>query len=688
MRKTLFACLVAVAFPVLAEDNPAVVVTGSPLGSGLYDLVVPADVLDGRRLVQLRRGSLGETLESLPGMSATWFGPAASRPVIRGLDGDRIRILQNGTNTLDASALSFDHAVPYDPLAAERIEVVRGPAAVLHGGNAVGGVVNVIDNRIPDRPLTGVTGRGEARVGGADNERSLGAVLEVGDGRFALHADLFRRETGDLRIPGFARSSRQRATDAATVMQRRDRLPNSGTQADGGAIGASVNWGSGHVGLSHRANSSNYGSVAEPAVRIDMQSERWDFSGEARELGSVISAVRFRSARTDYIHREIENGTTGTTFKNQGDDARLEVTHGKLGPLQGVVGLSHANNDLSALGAEAFVPRTNTDAKSLFIYEELKLSSWKFSLGTRGEKTRVRSEGGGNNDASTGQPRFDPAATRNFSTRSSALGTVYSLTQQMALAVNVSSTQRAPTYAELFANGPHVATGIYEVGSSTLGAERSRAIDAGLRWKSGTNSASVGVYRQKFANYIGLFRTGNQRGGDGELNPVDADADGSADGSGERIRPETRFRAVPALFRGLEASGRVRLLQRPGTLDLELKADRVRATDRSTGQALPRIAPTRLGVALDYSWSSMNARIDLTRASAQNRLAANELATDGYTLVNVHLGYRLKLDSAALEVFARVNNLFDRQVRYHSSFVKDRAPLAGRGVLVGLRGSF
>lgn len=688
MKKTLFACLVAGAFPAFAEDNPAVVVTASPLGSGLFDLVVPADVLDGRRLVQLRRGSLGETLESLPGMSSTWFGPAASRPIIRGLDGDRIRILQNGTGTLDASALSFDHAVPYDPLAAERIEVIRGPAAVLHGGNAVGGVVNVIDNRIPERPISGFTGRFEPRVGGADNERSLGAVLEAGDGRFALHADLFRRETGDLRIPGFARSGRQRAADAATVVQARDRLPNSSTQADGGAIGASVNWGSGYAGLSHRANSSNYGSVAEPAVRIDMQSERWDFSGEARELGRVVSAVRFRTARTDYIHREIENGAVNTTFKNQGEDTRLEVTHGTLGPLQGVVGVSHANNDFAALGNEAFVPRTNTDAKGLFLYEELKLADWKFSLGTRGERTRVKSEGGGNVDASTGQPRFDPATSRSFSTRSSAFGTVYTFTKDLALTGNVSSTQRAPTYAELFANGPHVATGVYEAGNSTLGAERSRALDAGLRWRSGPHSASIGMYRQKFSNYIGLFRTGNQRGGDGELNPVDADANGTADGSGERIRPESRFRAVPALFRGFEAAGRLRVYERVGVLDIELKADRVRATDQATGQALPRIAPARVSAAFDYAWNRFSARVDVIRASAQNRVAANELPTDGYTLVNAHFAYRLKLDAAALEVFARVNNVLDREVRYHSSFVKDRAPLAGRGVLVGMRGSF
>ncbi len=698
MQKKLTACLVASAFAssmpdaraqaASQDESPAVIVTGSPLGSGLFDLVQPADTLAGRRLWQSRKGSLGETLESLPGVSSTYFGPASSRPVIRGLDGDRIRILQNSVGTLDASSLSFDHAVPYDPLAAERIEIVRGPAAVLYGGSAVGGVINVIDNRIPDRPLSGFTGRVEPRAGGPDDERSIGAVLEAGNGQFAVHADVFGRKTGDVRIPGLARSERQRATDGAGVAQPRDRLPNSNGQADGGSLGASVTWGTGHVGLAYRGHNANYGSVAEPQVRIDMQSERWDLSAEARELGPLISSVKFKVGGTDYRHREIENGTTNTTFTNKGYDSRLELVHGKIGPLTGAFGLQVANNDFAAIGAEAFVPRTSTDANGLFLYEELPLGNWKFSLGARGDRTRVKSAGGGPNDASTGSPKFDPATTRDFRTRSSSVGAVYSFTPGLALAVNAASTQRAPTYAELYANGPHVATGAYEVGSTAIDAEKSSAFDAGLRWKRGSDSASISVFRQKFKNFVTLFNSGNQRGADGELNPADADGDGVADGSGEDILPEFRFRAVPALFHGIEAAGRLRVYEKAGTLDVELKGDVVRATDQSTGQPLPRISPARITASLDYTFNRFSTRVDVVRASAQNRVANNELATNGYTLVNAYLGYRFKLDNAALEAFARANNLFDREARYHGSVVKDRAPLAGRGVLLGLRGSF
>lgn len=700
MQKNLAACaaasaLCAAAAPVFAQsptppasELPEVTVTGSPLGSGLFELVQPAELLTGRRLDQLRSGSLGATLESLPGMSASSFGPGASRPIIRGLDGDRVRILQNGVGTLDASSLSNDHAVPYDPLGAERIEVVRGPAAVLYGGNAVGGVVNIIDNRIPDQPISGFAGRGELAAGGAARERSVAGLVEAGNGAFALHADGFARQAGELRIPGFARSARQRAIDGAGIAQPQGTLPNSSARSEGGAIGASATWQSGYAGLSYRSQGSNYGSVAEQAVRIDMQSDRWDFAGEVRDLSPLVSAVKFKLGATDYVHRELDNGATATTFRNKGYDSRVELVHGKLGPFKGTFGLSLSNFDFSATGAEAFVPATNTDAKGAFLYEELQLERWKFSVGARGDRTRVGSGGGGPIDPATGLQRFDPAISRSFSMRSGSIGALYGFDKDLVLAVNATSTQRAPTYYELFANGPHAATGAYEVGDATLAREQSRGIDASLRWKRGPNAASLSMFRQKFRNFVTAFGTGNTRGADGEPNPADLDGDGVADGSGEEVMPEFQYRAVPARFTGFEASGRMRVYERTGTLDVELRGERVRAVDTSTGAALPRIAPTRVSMAIDYAFDRFGARMDVIRASAQNRVAAGELPTDGYTLVNAYLGYRFRLEGAALEAFARVNNLFDREIRYHSSMVKDLAPQGGRAVLLGLRGNF
>ncbi|MBC7804015.1 MAG: TonB-dependent receptor [Candidatus Parcubacteria bacterium] len=686
--RVLAGALSAWAWNAGAQESDGVVVTATPFRSSLFELASPADALSGLRLLWQRKSSIGETLDGMPGVSSTYFGPFVSRPVIRGLDGDRIRILQNGTGTLDASSLSFDHAVPYDPLVAERIEVVRGAAAVLYGGSAVGGVVNVIDNRIPTAPLNGVSGRAEARVGGADRERSLGALLEAGNGSFAIHADVFDRSSKDLSIAGFARSDRQRAVDGPGVAQPEGTLPNSHAKASGGTLGASATWGNGYLGLSYGAYNANYGSPAEAAVRIDMKSERLDLAGEARELGSVITGVKFKLGHSDYRHQEIEAGAVNTTFANRGYDGRLEVSHARLGPLTGAFGLQVTDFHFSALGAEAFVPKTSTNARGLFLYEELPWGKWKFSFGARSDRTRVSSEGGGPVDASTGLPRFDPAQSRKFSTGSGAFGMVYSFDKNLALAANLSSTQRAPTYYELFANGPHVATGSFEVGDSTFGKEKSRSIDLGLRWRAGAHSANVSLYRTQFKNFLAALNTGNTRGGDGELNPVDADGDGVADGSGEDILPEFRYAAVPALFRGIEASARLRVYDRAGTVDLELKGDVVRAYDRSTGQPLPRISPARIGIGLEYGLNRFTARADLVRASAQNRVAANEFPTDGYTLVNLAFGYNFAFEKAALNAFLKINNLFDKEARSHASFLKEIAPLGGRAAQLGLRASF
>lgn len=672
----------------LHAQEDAVVVTGSPVGSGLFELVPPAHVVEGRSLMFRRKSSLGETLDGTPGVSSSAFGPNVSRPVIRGLDGDRIRILQNSTGTLDASSLSFDHALPYDPLVAERIEVVRGPAAVLYGGSAVGGVVNVIDNRIPQNPITGFTGRVEPRFGGADREQSFGGVLEAGNGKFAIHADFFDRRTQDLRIPGFARSARRRAIDGPGVDQPEGRLPNSNAATDGGTLGGSLTWDAGYAGVSFGSFRSNYGSVAEPAVRINMKSERTDFAGEVRQLAPWVNALKFKIGRTDYQHREIEDGAINTTFLNKGQDGRVELNHAPLGLLTGAVGLTFNNFDFSALGAEAFVPKTRTDSKGVFIYEEVPLGSFKLSLGARNERTQVDSEGGGPVDAGTGLPRFDPAQKRTFNANSTAVGALYALSKEFALASNASLTQRAPTHYELFASGPHAATGAFEIGNAAFEKEKSRSVDLGLRWRRADHSASVSVFRTRFANFIAPFGTGNTRGADGELNPVDADGDNVADVSGEEILPELSYQPVPAVFQGFEAQGRFRVYERAGALDLLLRGDYVKAWNRSTNQPLPRIAPLRLVVGLEYTLNRLTAGVDVQHARGQRRVAENELPTDGFTLVNASLAYTVKQAPVALQVFARANNIFDAEARNHVSFTKDIAPLPGRGLLVGVRGSF
>ncbi|HWA39140.1 MAG TPA: TonB-dependent receptor [Burkholderiales bacterium] len=663
-----FAGAFALPCAAVAQDA-AVVVTGSPFRSELLDLVVPADVLEGRSLVQRRRSSLGETLGEQPGVSSTYFGPHVSRPVIRGLDGDRIRVLQNGAETHDASALSFDHAVPYDPLVAERIEIVRGPAAVLYGGNAVGGVVNTIDNRIPQAPISGVTGRAEPRFGGAGRERSFGALVEAGNGRFAIHGDAFTRRTGNLRTPRFT-------------------VRNSDAESGGGTLGASLTLDRGYVGVSHGRFQSDYGAIPEPTVRIDMQSERTDLAGEMRELGTFITGAKFKAGRTDYEHKELDDGAIGTTFRNRGHDGRLELTHAKIGPLQGVAGVSLGDFDFSALGDEAFVPQTNTRTRSIFLYEEMTAGDWKLSFGARRESARVKSEGGGNIDASTGAPQFDPALGRSFSPTSTALGALYRLSKAWSVAANASFTERAPTYYELFANGPHAATGAWEVGDGAFETERSRSFDVGLRWRIAKHSASISVHQTRFRNFLTPFASGDTRSAIGERNPAQDPGNPGFTLAGDEILPELVYRAVPATFQGFEAQGRFRVDETLGALDLVVKGDYVKAYDRRTGQPLPRIPPLRLTLGLDYALERWSAGVEVQYARAQRDVSSGERSTAGYALVNASLAHTLESAPVALQAFVRVDNLFDREARNHVSFIKDIAPLPGRGVLAGLRASF
>ncbi|HTJ97784.1 MAG TPA: TonB-dependent receptor [Rhodocyclaceae bacterium] len=659
-----------------ATELAPVVVTGNPLGSGLLDLVSPTSVMNNREISQKGASTLGETLNGIPGVSASNFGPNASRPIIRGLDADRIKIMQNGVGVLDVSGLSADHAVPIDPLVIEQLEVVRGPAALLYGGSAVGGVVNAVDNRIPQDAIDGTSGRYELHSGGASKESSGSAVLETGNGTLAIHADGFQRTTEDLKIPGFARSEQRRA-QSPQANEAYGYLPNSSSKSDGGALGASLTFDRGYAGLSYSSYNSNYGTVAEPDVRIQMKSERVDFAGEMRDLGSVISKVKVRYAHTDYQHQEIEGGAIGTTFNNKGDEASIEATHGKLGPLNGVIGLQFHNSNFSALGDEALVPQTNTKSRAAYMYEEWPLDKLKLTFGGRIESVDISSAGGGPDDPNNpGTPRFGAAEKRTFTPRSAAAGGLYTLSDTLSVATNFSHTERAPSYNELFANGPHPATGQYELGNKDLNVEKSNGIDMQLRWRKGPHSASIGAFYTRFQNYISLFNTGNTRAADGLINPV-------TDGL-----PEAQLVAVPAQFSGLEAESKFHVYEGTGDLDLRFKADYVRASNRNTGEPLPRIAPYHLGVGLDYKLGDFGARLDAMYAGKQNRVAANELPTDSYTLVNALLSYKIRSQLPSSEVFLKASNLLNQEIRLSTSVLKDISPMGGRTVMIGLRGSF
>ncbi|MCA2998094.1 MAG: TonB-dependent receptor [Rhodocyclaceae bacterium] len=677
----------AQAAPIVEQKKKVeeIVVLGNPLGAtDARDVASPVSSLSGDELLMKRGNTLGETLNGLPGVSASWFGPNAGRPVIRGLDGDRVRVLTNLGSSFDASSLSFDHNPAIDPLIIERVEVLRGPAALLYGGTAIGGVVNVIDNRIPAAPMVGPRGSFEVRGGGADRERSAATLLEAGNGVFAIHADGFTRSTQDYRVPSSARV--------------RSPVVNSSADASGGALGASLQFssGKGSIGLSHSNYQSNYGTVAEADVRIDMKQTRTAAELTLRDLGgSLVDGAFIKAGKSDYKHVEFDGADAGTTFKNLGHDLRAEIKHARFGPLQGVLGFQSEQFEFSALGEEAFIPKSKTRSRGLFLYEEVSRGPIKYAFGVRAEHSQVNAEG-----ATRGVPaRFGGADLRRFSLKSGSVGATYRLSPHANLSANIALNERAPTYYELFADGPHVATAAYEVGDRNIGKERATSVDIGVKWRDpasqGATNASVGLFMQSFSRFLVLRRTGIDR--DMEGNRVVTDCgDGTSVESGcaAGILPEYRYQGTWARLSGIEFQGNWRAMENAGWVwDIKTKLDYVRATDRTNREPLPRIAPLRFGIGSVLASGGLRLAVDIERAAKQSRVAPTELggAVAGYTLISASVMYNLAIGAGkSATFFLRGANLADQRAFNAASIdtIRYLAPLPGRSIKAGLRVDF
>ena len=609
---TAIAAPPAKAQTATVPATATVVITGNPLGRD--DASQPASVLAGAGLTLRRAATLGETLDGLPGVSSTGFGPNASRPVIRGLDGDRVRVLDNGGASVDASNLSFDHAVAMDPLVAERIEVLRGPAALLYGGNATGGVVNVIDNRIPRLPAQGLSGRAELRLGGATQERGAAAVLDGGAGRFAWHADVMGRRSEDQRAPRYT------PVEDGALLEPSTRVRNSAARAQGGAVGASWVSDQGFMGASVDTLANRYGVTAEPDVFIRMNRDHAALAGEWRMGQGWLRSVGVRAGLTRYRHEEVEgSGEVGTTFKSRGQDIRLEARPAPLGALEGVWGLQAESLSFSALGEEAFVPSTKTRSQALFALEELPLGALTLSLGARAEQVRVHSDG---DEPGAAEPKFGDAAKRRFAPRSVSGGLRANVAPGWKVSASLGSTQRAPAYYELYANGVHVATAAYEQGDPQLGLERSRHAELGLAWQQGAHRFKANVFSTRFANFIALDATGQDISVPGEP------------GDPPSLVPEYRFQGVRARLQGAEVEGQVRLLHTGMTLDLSGSVDLTRGDNLSAGEPLPRLSPLRTRLGLEAGWGRWRLGVDARHAARQNRFGANDSATGAFSTLD------------------------------------------------------
>ena len=619
------ACLL-VSAAAAAQTTPTtridpVVVTGNPLGRD--DATRPAAVLSGEALLLRRAGTLGETLDGLPGVAGSGFGANASRPVIRGLDGDRIRLLDNGAALVDASNLSFDHAVAIDPLVVERIEVLRGPAALLYGGNATGGVVNTLDNRIPREPLAGLAGRAELRLGGAASERAAAAVLAGGAGGFAWHADVASRRSDDRETPRFTPLADGEPLAPAT------RVRNSAADSRAGAIGAGWVSADGYAGLSLDRMDHDYGVTVEPDVTIRLLRERAAFAGEWRALPMpLISSVSLKASRTRYAHEEVEgSGEVGTRFASTGDEWRAELRHRPLAGLEGVLGVQSERLDFSALGEEAFVPGTATRSDAVFLLEELRLGAATFSAGLRSERVSVSSKG---DAAGAEEPRFGQARVRRFTPGSASLGVRVDIGGGWQASGHAGRTERAPAYHELYANGLHLATAAYEIGDPELGPERSRHIEFGLAFRGGASRVSVNVFSTRFARYIALRDTGN-------VVTLPAEEPGEPDVE----VPEYRFEGVRARLVGAELEAATTLALAGAPLQLSATLDLVRGDDLDRDEPLPRLPPLRLRVGAAWALGAVTIGADLRHAARQGRVPATDTATPAATLLDLWLRGRV-----------------------------------------------
>jgi iron complex outermembrane recepter protein len=646
------ACLCLSAHAEPAESLDKVVVTGNPLKSQV--LAQPSDSLGGDQLVLTRAANLGDTLQGLAGVAATNFGPNASRPSIRGLDGDRVRILNNSGASVDASNLSFDHGVAIDPLVIDKVEVLRGAAALLYGGNAVGGVVNTLDNRIPRTLINGLSGAAEVRLGGASRDKSGAVVLDGGSGQahsgFGWHVDLAGRDADDQRTPRFDSAGESRSS-----------VRNSAARSHGGAVGGSVFFQGGYAGVSVDDFHTNYGTTAEEDVTIRMQRQRLATAGEWATADGPVHRISWQASRNRYEHVEMEGSEVGTTFKSTGTDGRVEVEHAAvptpLGPVKGLIGLQTESLDFSALGEEAFVPSTRTRNTGVFLLEQARLAGVDWSAGARTERVTVDSDGG---------ERFGAAASRRFRPVSLALSGVYPLSAAWSLSANLNRTQRAPAYYELFANGLHVASAAYERGDANLGLERSKGADLGLKWEGDGSHVHVNVYETRFANYIALQATGETVDNDGETLPVYA------------------FQAVPARLRGVEFEGRWQV--HPAVAFLS-QLDAVRGDNRDTGEPLPRLAPLRAMLGLEAKQGDWSGRLEWRGAARQTRVAQFDTPTPGYGTLRLSLARQLRWGQTDALWYLKLDNLGNK-LAYNATAVptiRDLAPQAGRSASTGLQ---
>jgi iron complex outermembrane receptor protein len=465
---------------------------------GLVDFVPSVTKLKGAALTKKRQTSIGDMLGTEAGVQSTNFGPNSSRPVIRGLDGDRIRVLQNALGTLDASTQSLDHAIPVDPLTIDQVEIVRGPMSLLYGSSAVGGVVNLVTNRIHYEYEEGFFSKVLTQGESVNNGLSTAAHLNYGVSKWMFHVDGSTRNLNDVEIPRYARSAKLRREDPQ-ASEARDKLPNSFNRQDNIATGVSRIFDRGHVGVSFNHFNTLYGSVADPEVKIDMTQNRLELHSEYRPEAGAVRKWKLKSAQSDYYHNELHHGHVETRFKNRGNETRLEGLN-KNGDWNGVTGVQTQLYSFSAKGEEAFLPASDNEKYALFTFQQYSLGRHALRFGGRLENHRIRK---------AGSATFGAGDEKGYLGYNASVGHCFDFTKKNTLESSVSYTERAPTFQELYSNGAHVATGTFEVGDTSLAKEKATAFEVTFKNTDDDHQFTGSVYTQIFNDYIALTPTGN-----------------------------------------------------------------------------------------------------------------------------------------------------------------------------------
>ncbi|MDH5176842.1 MAG: TonB-dependent receptor [Gammaproteobacteria bacterium] len=662
------------AVPAALAQHPdleEIVVTANPLRASAMDLAQSAVVLSGDDLTRQVGASLGESLAAQPGVTASYFGPKASRPVIRGLSGERVLMLLDGVSALDVSNLSPDHSVAVEPLLADQIEVLKGPTTLLYGSGAVGGVVNTVDGRLPTRRDAGpLSGGLELRGDTASDERSVAGRLDGRTGAFGWHVDGYSRDTSDIEIPGLDWSKyiiAEELAEGAAIEATDGKVPNSDSESQGYTAGLSWFGADKVVSFAYGRAETNYGlpgpaehahedgpvllaaaAAEEEAIRIDQQSDRYDLKAEWSELGGFLDTVAVRAAYTDYGHTELEGREIGTQFDQTGLDARLHLGHREIAGWQGTFGLQYTALDLEAVGTEAYIPPAQTTGLGAFIVEQRKFADWTVDVGARIERQEIDVAGDGKD--------YDGTAF------SMAAGLLWDWTDDLSFAMHVTRSERHPQAAELYADGPHLAVQRYEIGDENLDTEIANTIDFGVR-RTGAVTWRASVFYSDFSDYI--FTA-----------PTDLEADDL---------PVYFYEQQDAKFYGAE--GEVEFpLWSSGEQGLrgKLGADYVRGK-LADGGDLPQMPPLRLTGLVEYDAGPLHGSLGVSWYDAQDKLADNELPTDGYTMVDFEVSYRWEQWQRGVLFFLKGGNLLDEEARRHSSPLKDYVPLPGRNLTLGVR---